>query len=114
MFCAVFGVIDCGRLVPLNDVDAKVVEEKDDVVDLLGVQLDVPQRVGDVLGGQVAPLTALGEQFADLIDGWFCRFRRPVGCVRIDHRHCLVPHTAGLRQDAVHAAQNATGSKVVR
>ena len=70
-----------GCLVALDDVDAEVVEEDEDVVDLVGRQIDVLQHVVDVVGVQVALLAALGDELVDLLDG---ELRRCPSAVRSD------------------------------
>ena len=64
------------RLVALEDVDAEVVEEDEDVVDLVGRQVDVLQGVVHVVGVQVALLAALVDQLAHLFDGQLGRVGR--------------------------------------
>ncbi len=66
------------RLVAFDDVDAEVVEEQEDVVDLIGRQIDVLQRVRDVVAVQVALLAALGDELLDLVDGELGAFHRLV------------------------------------
>ena len=64
------------RLIAFDHLDAEVAQEEEDVVDLLGRELDVLQRVVHVLGVQVALLAALGDQLAHFLDvelGWFAR-----------------------------------------
>ena len=104
-----------GGLVAFDDVDALVGEEQEDVVDLIGRQVDVLQHVSNVLAGQVALFAALGEQFAHLVDhrlGWL---RRPIGRGRINRGHCHVPHAGhrwlSARRD--HATPQALGPRVV-
>ena len=49
------GAVAGTRLVALDDVDAQVVEEEEDVVDLIGREIDVLQRVVDVVGRSGSP-----------------------------------------------------------
>ncbi len=63
------GAVAGQRLVAFDDVDAQVVEQQEDVVDLVGGEVDVLQRVGDVLAVQVALFAALGDELLDLVDG---------------------------------------------
>ena len=93
-FCIAIGVIDCGGLVVFEELDALVGEAHEDALDLIGCEFDVLQHVCDALGGEIALLAPLGNQFAHLINGWLYRFYRLIGCERIDRRHCLVPPTA--------------------
>ena len=76
-------------LVAFEDIDAEVVEEDQDVVDLLGVKVDVPQHVAHVFGVQVALLAALDDEVADLFDVQLGHFARPT----LIHQftHCLIP-----------------------
>ena len=74
------------RPIAFDDVDAEVVEEQEDVVDLIGREIDVLQCVADVFGVQVALTAALDEQPAHFVDGCFCRFGRAIGCGQINHR----------------------------
>jgi hypothetical protein len=64
------------RLVALEDVDPEVVEEDEDVVDLVGRQIDVLQRVVHVVGVQVALLAPLGHEVSHLFDGQLRCVRR--------------------------------------
>ena len=50
------------RFVAFDDVDAELVEQDEDVVDLLGGQFDVLQPVVDVFGGQKALFAAFGRR----------------------------------------------------
>ena len=49
-------------------------KEEEDVVDLIGREIDVLQRVGDMLAVQVALFAALGDQLPDLFDVQLRRF----------------------------------------
>ena len=81
------------RLVALDDVDAEVVEEQEDVVDLVGREIDVLQHVGDVVAVQVALLAALGDELLDLFDGELGAFHRLVLFRRFAQRS---PHHLAL------------------
>ena len=56
-------------LVSLDDLDAEVMEEDEERVDLVRGEVDLLQHVVDVFGGQVAVLAALGEELVYLLDG---------------------------------------------
>ena len=75
----------------LEDVDAEVGEEVVDAVDLVGRELDVLQRVGDVVAREVALLAALVDEHADLLDAQLGRLGRLVAvfCERRSRRR---PH----------------------
>ena len=100
----------------LEDVDAEVGEEVVDAVDLVRRELDVLQRVGDVVAREVALLASLVDEQADLLDAQLAGVDRLVaffGGVRHvsrPHRHLgVVVHGEGaerLSQAAAHALES--------
>src|SRR4029453_4121668 len=52
----------------LDDLDVLVLQVLQDVVHLLGRDVDRGQRLDDLLVGEEAPLLALGDEVADLVD----------------------------------------------
>ena len=57
-----------GRLVALDHIDADIVQEQQEVVELIGVELDVLQHVVDVVDVQVALLATFNHQGVDFFD----------------------------------------------